>query len=202
MRLFQSPASPYARKVRVVLQETGLADSVVLEASKGSPLDPSGMPTAHNPLGKIPTLARDDGPALFDSRVICRYLDDRASGGLYPAPSLLWQSLTLESLADGIIDAAILMVYEGRLRPAERQSPEWVEGQWAKVARALDALEEGWLAHLAGPLDIGQIALACALGYLDFRHHDRDWRRGRDGLAAWEAGIAARESLRTTVPTD
>lgn len=201
MKLFWSPASPYARKVLVTLHETAQIGEVTLEAATGSPMDASRMPVAHNPLGKIPTLIGDDGQVLFDSRVICRYLDARRGAGLYPEPPRLWACLTLESLADGIIDAAILMVYESRLRPAEQQSPDWVEGQWSKVARALDWLEAGQVPAPDSRLDMGQIALACALGYLDFRHGKRDWRKGRDRLAEWEAGMAARDSLRETMPT-
>jgi glutathione S-transferase len=92
------------------------------------------------------------------------------------------------------------MSYEVRLRPAERQWPDWTEAQWAKVARTLDALEEGWTARLDAPLDMGQVALACALGYLDFRHGARGWREGRPRLAAWEARVAARPSLVATRP--
>ena len=108
--------------------------------------------------------------------------------------------LTLEATADGILDAAILMVYEGRLRPQDKRFDPWVEGQWAKIARSLDALETAWAAHLGGPLDIGQIAVACALSYLDFRHDARNWRHGRPALAAWYVGMAARDSLKATEP--
>ena len=200
MRLHQSPNSPYVRKVRVVLHETGQTGDVELVAATGTPLVPGSLPLAQNPLGKIPTLERTGGAALYDSRVICRYLDDRAGGRLYPAAPRLWEALTLEATGDGIMDAAILMVYEHRLRPAEHVRADIVEAQWAKVARALDALEARWLSHLAGPLDIGQIAVGCALGYLDFRHAGRNWRQGREGLAEWEARFAERPSMRDTVP--
>lgn len=200
MRLYHSPNSPFVRKVVVLLAETGQADAVTLVPASGTPLDPGTMPLAQNPLGKIPCLERGDGPALYDSRVICRFLDDRAGGRLYPPPPRLWGTLTLEATADGIMDAAILMVYEERVRPEALRLRDWVEGQWAKVARALDALEARWLSHLHGPLDIGQIAVACALGYLDLRHAARDWRRGRDGLAAWAARFAERDSMKATAP--
>lgn len=200
MRLYDNPASPFVRKVRVLLKETGQEDAVTLAPALGNPLDPGKMPTAHNPLGKIPTLERDDGPALYDSRVICRYLDDRAGAGLYPAPPRLWETLTLEATADGIMDAAVLMRYEIGARPVEKQSDEWLEAQWSKVTRALDALESRWLSHLAGPLDIGQIGVACALGYLDFRHGTRDWRSGHPALAAWYARMLDRPSMAETAP--
>lgn len=200
MRLFHSKTSPYVRKVMVVLQETGLLDQVSLISAAGTPVDVGSMPLAQNPLGKIPALERDDGPALYDSRVICRYLDTMAGDRLYPAAPRLWDTLTLEATADGILDAAILMVYETRVRPSDLRFDPWVEGQWGKVDRALDALETRWMSHLAGPLDMGQIAIGCALSYLDFRHAARDWRNGRPDLAAWEAVFAARPSMQATVP--
>lgn len=200
LKLFYSPTSPYVRKVVVLLRETGQMDDVTLQTGSGTPVDPGTAPIAQNPLGKVPTLERDDGGALYDSRVICRYLDDCAGGRLYPAAPGLWDTLTLEATGDGIMDAAILMVYESRVRPEDRRFEPWVEGQWAKIARSLAALESRWIAHLEGPLDIGQIAVGCALGYLDFRHGARDWRKGHPKLAAWYEGFAARPSMAATVP--
>lgn len=199
MQLFDNPASPFCRKVQVLLRETGQLDDVELRAAAGHPVDPGTMPMAENPLGKIPTLLRDGAPALYDSRVICRYLNDRVAGGLYP-DARLWDTLTLEATADGIMDAAVLMVYETRSRDEGARSSAWVESQWAKITRALDALEGRWMSHLYGPLDMGQIAVGCALGYLDFRHPNRDWRHGRDALAAWEKAFGARESMVATRP--
>ena len=199
MRLFHSPTSPFVRKVMVTLHETGQAGDVTLVPATGTPVDAGSMPLAQNPLGKIPALDRDDGPALYDSRVICRYLNDRAAAHLYPARHL-WDVLTLEATADGIMDAAVLMVYESRVRPEESRFAPWVDGQWTKIDRALDALEQRWLSHLHGPLDMGQIAVGVALGYLDFRHGDRDWRGGRPGLAAWDAVFAERPSMVATRP--
>lgn len=200
MKLYHSPTSPYVRKVLVLLAETGQQGAVELVPTAGTPVDPGTMPLAQNPLGKIPALERPEGPALYDSRVICRYLDDRAGGRIYPPAPRLWDALTLEATADGILDAAILMVYEWRVRPEDKRFDPWVEGQWAKVARALDTIEARWMSHLNGPLDIGQIAVGCALGYLDFRHAARDWRNGRPALAAWEKAFAARPSMAATVP--
>lgn len=200
MKLYHSPTSPYVRKVLVLMAETGQSDAVELVPATGTPVDPGSMPLAQNPLGKIPALERPEGPALYDSRVICRYLDDRAGGRMYPPAPRLWDSLTLEATADGILDAAILMVYEWRVRPEDKRHDPWVEGQWTKVARALDTIEARWMSHLNGPLDIGQIAVGCALGYLDFRHDARDWRNGRPALAAWEKAFAARPSMAATVP--
>ena len=200
MQLFDNPASPFCRKVMVTLRETGQLKDVEILHAVGHALAPQKMPTAQNPLGKIPTLVRADGPAMYDSRVICRFLDDRAKAGLYPERSI-WDILTLEATADGIMEAAVLMVYEFRTRPEDKQFPDMVEGQWAKVTRALDAVEERWMGHLAGPLNMGQIAMGCALGYLDFRHADRDWRQGRNSLTDWYAKFSQTESMKATEPS-
>ncbi len=200
LRLHASPTSPFARIVSVTLREAGLADAVQISAVSGTPLDPGSMPLELNPLGKIPVLERPDGPALYDSRVICRYLDDLAGGRLYPGKPGLWATLTLEATGHGIAEAALAMTYEARLRPEGARSGPWVDGQWAKIARALDTLEARWLSHLAGPLDLGQIAVGCALGYLDFRHEARGWRIGRAGLAAWSAKFLKRPAMIATRP--
>ena len=200
MRLYYSPTSPYVRKVMVVAHEAALLPRMELVATGGTPLDPGTNPVNLNPLGKIPALERPDGPALYDSRVICRYLDDLAGSGLYPQGAALWDSLTLEATGDGILDAALLMVYESRIRPEDLRFAPWVEGQWSKIDRALDALETRWRAQLAGPLDIGQIAVGCALGYVDFRHGARNWRQGRPALAKWLDGFSARPSMQATAP--
>jgi glutathione S-transferase len=199
MKLLTSPASPFARKVRVVLHETGQAGQVTEIAAATDPLgDPVDVIHA-NPLGKIPALIRDDGPALYDSRVITRYLDAHAGSRLYPERRI-WEVLTLEATADGIMDAALAMVLENRVRPEHERSARWVEGQWRKVERALDAVEARWISHLEGQIDMGQIALACALGYLDLRHGARDWRKPRPQLAAWAERFAARDSMIATAP--
>ncbi len=200
MRLYHSPTTPFGRKVMVALLETGQAADVAIVTASGTPLDPGSLPVAQNPLGKIPALELDDGSVIYDSRVICRYLDARAGGFLYPPAPLLWKTLTLEATADGILDAALLMVYESRVRPEDKRFPDWVGAQWSKIARALDALENRWADHLNGPLDMGAIAVGCALGYLDFRHADRDWRGGWPQLAAWEQRFSQRDSMTATVP--
>lgn len=201
MKLFSSPTSPYVRKVLVILRETGQLADVELAAAGGTPLDPGTMPRDLNPLGKIPALALDDGQPLYDSRVICRFFNERANGDLYGSGDATWQLQTLEATADGILDAAILMVYEARVRPDDKQFADWIEGQWRKVDTALDALEANWMDTLNGDaLNIGQIAVGCALAYIDFRHADRNWREGRPNLAAWEAEFAKRDSMLATVP--
>lgn len=184
----------------VLLTESGHLESVELVPASGTPVDPGTTPLAHNPLGKVPVLERPDGASIYDSRVITRYLDATFGARLYPEGPRLWETLTLEATADGILDAAILMVYEWRVRPEDVRYQPWVEGQWSKITRALDTLESRWMSHLHGPLDMGQISVACALGYLDFRHGARNWREGRPSLAAWYSSFAERESLKTTMP--
>jgi glutathione S-transferase len=200
MRLFYSPASPFVRKVLVLLHETGQIDDVELVPAAGTAMEPGTLPLAYNPLGKIPSLERTGGGTLYDSRVICRFLDDRAGGHLYPAAPRLWETLTLEATGDGMMDAAVLMTYEYRLRPENMVSPGYVDAQWAKIARALDVLEGRWMSHLAGPLDMGQISVASALGYLDLRHDARGWRHGHEQLAQWYARFAERPSMAATRP--
>ena len=200
MQLYTSPTTPFGRKIVVQIHESGLADRVTLTEVGGTPLAPGNLPLNRNPLGKIPALVLADGQAIYDSRVISRYLDDLSGAGLYPKGPDLWPVLVLEATADGILDAALLMVYESRLRPEDLRFAPWVDGQWAKIARALDAVEAGSLPLLAAPLSMAQIALGSALGYLDFRLDARSWRGGRPGLAAWEAEFARRPTMLATVP--
>lgn len=200
MKLFHSPTTPFGRKVMVVLHETGLVGGVEVIEVTGTPLATGSLPVTQNPLGKIPALVRDNGRVIYDSRVICRYLDDLCHAGLYGEGEALWNVLTLEATADGILDAALLMTYEARLRPEAIRFPDWVEAQWVKIARTLDAVERDWLDHLAGPLRMSQIAVGAALGYIDFRHGARNWREGRPRLAAWEAGFANRPAMQATKP--
>lgn len=198
MELLGSPASPFVRKVRVLIAEAGIPDLPLVQVAT-SPLGGEDRLNAANPLGKIPALTRPDAPTLYDSRVITRYLDAQSKAGLYP-DARIWDVLTLEATADGIMDAAVNLTYEKRFRAPEIQFAPWMEGQWTKIARALDALDGPWLSHLKGPLDMGQIAVGCALGYLDFRHDDRAWRNGRDGLCAWYADFATRPAMQATQP--
>lgn len=199
MKLLMALASPFVRKVRVVLRETNQLGAVEEVNVSTTPLASDPVVVAANPTGKIPALIRDDGPAIYDSRVITRYLDARAKTNLYPA-NALWEVLTLEATADAIMDASVLLVYEVRFRPAPMQSADWMSGQWAKITRGLDALEDRWLSHLAGPLHMGQIGTGCALGYLDFRHATYDWRADHPGLAGWYATFGQRPSMIETAP--
>ena len=199
MKLMSADASPFARKVRVLLHEANLTDDVEVVSAATTPFNPDPGVAAANPMSKIPTLVRTDAAALYDSRVITRYLDHHAMSGLYPE-SRLWETLTLEATADGIMDAAVSMSYEKRLRPEALQSEEWVEAQWSKVSGAISAISNRWMSHLSGPMDMSHIAVACALSYLDFRHDARGWRTGHDALAAWFAEFAERDSMKLTAP--
>jgi len=200
MQLYTAGASPFVRKIRVCLLELGLADQVEQINVANTPFAPHNALIKQNPLGKIPCLVRADGSVIYDSRVITRYLDDYAGGKLYPTGSLLWEALTLEALADGVMEAAVLMVYEKRIRPEEKIYDEWIEAQWTKISRALDSLENGWAGHLGGPADMAHIAVGVALEYLDFRHGDRGWRDGRGVLAAWQAEFSQRDAMQQTQP--
>ena len=199
MRLIYSPASPFVRKVVVLMHEAGLSDKVTLNPVATTALNTADDARAANPLGKIPALVRDGDSTIFDSRVICRYLDDLAGSNLYPADRL-WDVLTLEALADGIMESAVSIVYEVRLRPENEQSTAWIDAQWSKVTHALAALEANQFAAATGDVNMGQLAVACALGYLDFRHAGRNWQADFPKLAAWQQQIGQRASMMATTP--
>jgi glutathione S-transferase len=189
MILRSSPASPFARKVRIAAAVLGLDRDIKLEPA--DTVDPSDSVRRQNPLGKIPVLVLEDGTTLYDSPVILEYLDHRAGGGriIPAAPAARFAALCQEALCDGILDAAILRVYEGRWRPPEHHVAKWVDHQAGKMTRALAAME----AQPPG-LDVlphvGQITAACALGYLDLRF-DGTWRRDHPRLVAWLDAFAA-----------
>jgi glutathione S-transferase len=199
MVLRSSPASPFGRKVRMAIALLDLDNDVKVEAADTGNVNDSVR--QQNPLGKIPVLIAEDGAAYYDSRVILDYLDDRAGGGkIVPRDAKArLAALRLQALADGILDASILTIYEGRWRRAETHEPKWLEHQAGKVARALAALEaapppqgtsDGSLPDKVLP-HIGQIALACALGYRDFRFNGT-WRPDHPRLVAWLDEFAAR----------
>ncbi|SHJ74429.1 Glutathione S-transferase [Roseomonas rosea] len=199
MKVYFSPASPFVRKVMVCAQELGL--EVERLPSQAHPVERDRVIVADNPLGQVPTFFADDGTVLYDSRVICEYLDAVAGGGrLFPAPGPgRWRALVEQSLGDGLIDAALLARYEAVVRPAEARFEPWVGGQMDKIAVALDRMQE-WAPSLRGRVDIGTITLGCALGYLDFRFPDLDWRGGRDALAGWYAEFGRRPSMAASAP--
>jgi glutathione S-transferase len=183
MILRSATASPFGRKVRIAAMLLGLDDRMTVEVADTT--NPADTVRQQNPLGKIPALVLDGGPALFDSRVIVEYLDHLAGGGrIIPTePNARFAALRLQALADGIMDASILLIYEGRWRDPAKHEPKWVEHQAGKVARALAALEAAPPARIALP-DVGQIALACALGYQDFRFNGT-WRKDHPRLVRY-----------------
>ena len=202
MKLLYARPSPFVRKVMVVLEEAGKAGEVELIDGFGSPTAPNADVVAANPIGKIPCLI-DEGRTLYDSRVITRYLDAKLGTGLYPEGDALWTALTLEAHADGILDAGVLCVYEIRARDEATRSETWRDGQRAKIARGLDALETHWMDALSGPVTMGHVGVGCVLGYLDFRREMGgwgDWRPGRPRLTAWSEAFLARPSMQATTP--
>ncbi|KAF1028509.1 MAG: putative GST-like protein YibF [Pseudomonas sp.] len=199
MILFHNPASPFVRKVRVLLLETGQQDQVTLQVALVSPISPVAELNDDNPLGKIPSLRLADGTVLHDSRVILDYLDHQHDNApLIPRDGpARWQRLTLASVADGLMDAAVLVRYESAMRPAEKHWDLWLHEQRNKIRRTVDALEH---TDLAGPFDIAAISVACGLAYLDFRHPDLNWREGHPRLSAWYADVSQRPSMLATQP--
>jgi glutathione S-transferase len=191
MKLFYSSTSPYARKVRVLALELGLGDG--LELIEASPLSNPPALLAANPLGKIPALVRDDGSVLFDSPVICEFL---AAGNEAVLPSdgeARWTVLRLQALADGLMDAAFSRTMELR-RPETERSPSWI-ARWSEgIVRAVAQARPG------DGFGLGEIALATALGYLDFRCEDLQWRSHAPELSDWYARHLARPSLAKTAP--
>jgi glutathione S-transferase len=200
MKLRYSPTSPYVRKVTVVAHETGLIGRIELVPTNvwASDTDIG----RDNPLGKVPALTTDGGEVLYDSPVICEYLDSLHDGAkLYPpSGGARGTALRRQALADGMLDAGVLRRLESMRKEPER-SASWIERQRMAVARAMDALEEQASALGAG-VTIGHVAIACALGWFDFRFPADDWRLNRPALAAWYAAFAERPSMKKTVPKD
>lgn len=190
--LLYSPTSPYARKVRVLIRERGL--SAQISEQTALPLDDPEALLAANPLGKVPALLLDDGSVLYDSRVICEWVAAQGGARGDSGDAAHWQTQRRAALAEGVIDASVALVMEGR-RPSAQQSDYWI-GRWRNaIARSLDVLEGEVEALDCG---IDAIASAAALGHLDLRHADLDWRGGRPALAAWYALFAQRPSMRDT----
>lgn len=202
MTLYFNAGSPFARKVCVVLHETGQLDQVALKPVQPTPVTPDAELVGANPLGKLPALVLEDGAVLYDSRVICEYLDNRHSAEpLLPAPGAArWRRLTLCSLADGMLDAALLIRYERALRPQEKHWEQWLDGQSQKIERGLSYLERESIAELDARFDLASISVACALGYLDFRQPQLGWRQRYPRLAAWYAVVEQRPSMAQSRP--
>ena len=194
MQLIMAAASHFARKVRVLLRETDLLKDVQEVYVATSPFKSDPTAQAANPTGRIPSLTRPEGPALYDSRVITRYLDVRIDAGLYPEAEL-WDILTVEATGDSMMDSAVSISYETRLRPEHMIRTDWIDAQWSKIIGGCNALQNNWMPHLNGPLTMAHISTACALGYLDLRHDVHNWRQGHDDLATWFASFAKRDSM-------
>jgi glutathione S-transferase len=190
MILRSSPPSPFGRKIKLAIGILGFDNEVSIE--KADPTDANDSLRKQNPLGKIPALIIEDGTVLYDSPVILEYLDHRAGEDkIIPSePHARFAALTLQALCDGILDAGILLVYEGRWRPPEMAVAKWLDHQRGKVQRGLDVLEAA-----PPPLDaipnVGQITLACALGYQDLRFEGK-WRAQYPKLVKWLDDFAAR----------
>jgi glutathione S-transferase len=198
MKLHTSTTSPYVRKVLVCALERGI--SLERVPTKTSPSTPDAGLRHNNPLAKLPTLVLDDGTTLYDSPVICEYLDTLPGGArLLPERGAeRFAVLRRQALADGILDAGVLVRYES-LRPRDKQSEDWITAQVGKVTSGLDILESE-AATFAPTPDVGTITVACALGWLEFRKPAGDIRRGRPRLFAWYDQFSKRPSLRDTEP--
>ncbi len=200
MKILYSPASPFVRKCLVAAHELGLNDRIERVPAAAHPVNRDPSIVAHNPLGKVPTLITDDGAALYDSRVICEYLNAQGDGHLIPSRGAeRWQVLTAQSLADGIMDAAVLTRYETVARPEALRWNDWSAGQLEKVTAAL-ALFEQRAPEFGDRVDIGIIAFGCALGYLDFRFAHLAWRDRHPNAAAWFERFGGRDSMVATRP--
>jgi glutathione S-transferase len=201
MKLMYSPTSPYVRKAMVLAIERGLDRKIEKVAMTASPITENKALDKVNPLAKVPALELDNGMTLFDSPVICEYLDSKHRGDkVFPASGARrWKALRQQAIGDGILDAALLARYEGFMRPENLRWPDWAAGQKRKFTQALDLLEKE-VKDLSGGLTIGHITIACALGYLDFRFGDMGWRKSRPKLAAWYDKFARRKSMQATIP--
>ncbi|WP_161959204.1 glutathione S-transferase family protein [Pseudomonas ovata] len=204
MTLHYNPASPYVRKVVILLHETGQFDRVQLQPTVLTPVNPSTELNHDNPAGKLPALRLADGNVIHDSRVILDYLDHQHVGNpLIPREgSARWRRLTLASLADALLDAALLIRYETALRPQELHWPLWLDNQQGKIERTLSYFDQEAITELsAPPFDVAAISVAAALGYLDFRQPDLNWRNSYPRLANWYFEVNQRPSMRATQPS-
>jgi len=208
MKLYGSLPSPFVRKVAVLAHEVGLQGRIETVLVKLSPTEPDAALSKLNPLGKIPALETDEGAVLFDSRVICEYLDQQHGGRpMIPREGgERWRVLTLQALADGVTDAGILVRYETLLRDEERRSADWISAQCRKVIGGLAQLEKNVPAP-GSALDVGQIAAACSVGWLEFRRPLEsdpagtvDMRRTFPRLFGWYDTLSTRPSFLATAP--
>ena len=196
MKLYFSPFSPYVRKCLVTAHELGLDGRIELLPSNAGPVQRDQDIIPKNPLGKVPTFITDDGAVLFDSRVICEYIDRLGGGALFPRDGAArWDALTLQALGDGILDGALLARYEDVQRPEALKWPEWRAGQLDKAETSLAHLGANPALLAPGRVDIGTLTVACALWYLDLRFADFGWRSRHPVVAEWFAAFSKRPSL-------
>jgi glutathione S-transferase len=200
MKLMYSPTSPYVRKVMVLAIETGLDKSIDRETAATTPVAPHPEVIKRNPLAKVPSL-KAEGMVLYDSPVICEYLDSKhRRKKFFPARGKArFNALRQQALGDGLLDAALLVRYEITLRDEPVRNRDWQDAQMKKIRSALDQMEKE-AASLKGAPTIGHVTFACALGYLDFRFADENWRKGRKKLAKWYDTFAQRPSMQATTP--
>jgi glutathione S-transferase len=199
MKLYYSATSPFVRKCLVSALELGL-ERIELVPAAPHPVNRDRALIAHNPLGKVPTLIADDGTVLYDSRVICEYLNTLGDGHLLPErSSARWTVYRDQALADGLMEAAVLVRYETFARPESLRWKDWIDGQMDKVTCSLAEIEQR-AAILDQRIDLGTIAIGCALGYLDFRFASLGWKNAYPKTAAWFGRFAARESMLATRP--
>lgn len=200
MKLYTWPTSPFGVKVKAVAKALGLDDQV--EVIFLHPWEKQSPVSTLNPLGKIPALICDDGMLLYDSPVICEYLDSLSSKTVFPKEApLRWQALRQQALADGLLDAAILIRYETLWRPKELQSKDWLNRQHHSIERSLDQLERE-TKELGADLTVGTISVATTLSYLDLRSPENNWRKTRPNLRDWYTEIMAHEVLQLVKPED
>lgn len=200
MKLHWSPKSPYVRKVMICAEELQISDQLELVRSVAAMLKPNPAIMQDNPLSKIPTMVLSDGTVLFDSSVICQYLNDIAKGPLFPSQGAAkWQALRWQAFGDGLLDALILWRNEREREPPLRVLMEAFE---LKTRTSLARLETEAEALEAAPFAIGHVSLCCALGYLDYRFDALGWRAITPRLATWYAAMQKKKSVQSTAPTD
>ena len=199
MKLRFSPTSPYVRKVNACAIELGIADQI--ERVPTNPWAPDTDIARDNPLGKVPALTTGDGTVLFDSPVICEYLDNLVGGNpLFPvAGPKRWNALRQQALGDGILDASVMVFIEGNMRPEETRWQRWKDINTQAVEQSLAALEKEAVGF-GNEVNIGLVTAACALGYVDFRLPELNWRESCPKLATWYGEFSKRPSIAETVP--
>jgi glutathione S-transferase len=202
MKLFYAPQSPFSRKVRAAAIELGLGSRLELEYAEVVPGQRNNAyAESRNPLRKIPALLTDEGETIFDSTVICEYLDTLAGGGLLVPrnPTHRWRVLTSHALAQGMCDSVILIRYETWLRPPRSRWPVWIDDQWDKIDAGL-AWFNGNPSALLGPINLAHLALGSLLGYVDFRWPEQGWRKRHPNVGAWFDQLELRPSFVRTKP--